>query len=248
MKLTVVGCSGSFPGPASPASCYLLEADGYKMLLDMGSGALGSLQRYTDVYDIDAVLLSHLHADHCMDLCGYYVARKYRPEGPAPKIPVYGPADSADRMARAYDLPMDPGMHDEFDFQLFPSGSFELGPFRITTDLLVHPIDAYGLRIEQDRKVLTYSGDTGICDGLVRLAKDSDLFLCEASFHDGRDDAPEIHLNGREAAEHAARAGAHQLVLTHIPPWNDPERTLGEAAGVFDGPTELARPGAVYTL
>ncbi|MBA3745111.1 MBL fold metallo-hydrolase [Sporichthya sp.] len=247
MKLTVVGCSGSFPGPSSPASCYLLEADGYKVLLDMGSGALGALQRYTDVYDIDAVVLSHLHADHCMDLCGYYVARKYRPEGPAPKIPVYGPADSAGRMARAYDLPMEPGMNEEFAFTEYPSGAFELGPLRITTDLLVHPIDSFGMRIEHGGKTLTYSGDTGACDGLVRLAKDSDLFLCEASFHDGRDDAPTIHLNGREAAEHAARAGTQKLVLTHIPPWNDMDRTLSEAA-CFDGPTELARPGAVYTL
>ncbi len=247
MKLTVVGCSGSFPGPSSPASCYLLEADGYRVLLDMGSGALGALQRYAGVYDIDAVLLSHLHADHCMDLCGYYVARKYRPEGPAPKLPVYGPAATADRMARAYELPEDPGMHNEFEFLQFPSGSFELGPMRITTDLLVHPIEAFGMRIEHGGKTLTYSGDTGISEGLVRLAKDSDLFLCEASFHDGRDDAPEVHLNGREAAEHAVRAGAHKLVLTHIPPWNDTERTLAEAS-CFDGPMELARPGASYVL
>jgi len=139
-------------------------------------------------------------------------------------------------------------MNDEFDFTLFPDGAFELGPFRITTDLLIHPIDAYGLRIEHGSKVLTYSGDTGACDGLVRLAKDSDLFLCEASFHEGRDDVPEIHLNGREAAEHAARAGAERLVLTHIPPWNDPERTLSEATGVFEGPIEIARPGAVYNV
>lgn len=247
MKLTVVGCSGSFPGPSSPASCYLVEAEGFRVLLDLGNGSLGALQRHVPVYDIDAVLLSHLHADHCMDLCSYYVARRYWPSGPLPRIPVYGPAGANARMSRAYDIPPDPGMTDEFDFRDFPSGSFHLGPLRITTDLMAHPVEAYGMRIEHAGKVLTYSGDTGGCESLVRLAKDADLFLCEASFHEGRDDAPDLHLNGREAAEHAVRAGAGRLLLTHIPPWNDPERTLAEAAP-FDGPTELARPGATYVV
>ena len=79
MKVTVVGCSGSFPGPDSAASCYLLEApyDGrtFRLLLDLGSGALGPLQRYADLESIDAVALSHLHADHCLDLCSFYVFR-----------------------------------------------------------------------------------------------------------------------------------------------------------------------------
>ena len=99
MRLTIVGCSGSYPGPDSPASCYLLEAehdDGsgsrtWRVLVDLGSGALGALQRYADPLSIDAVLLSHLHADHCLDLAGFYVLRKYHPTGPQPPIPVWGP-------------------------------------------------------------------------------------------------------------------------------------------------------------
>lgn len=92
MRLTVVGCSGSYPGPDSPASCYLLEAEApdetggtrtWRLLLDLGSGALGALQRYVDPLTVDAVLLSHLHADHCLDLSGYYVLRKYHPIGRA---------------------------------------------------------------------------------------------------------------------------------------------------------------------
>ena len=119
-RLTVVGCSGSYPGPDSPASCYLLEAehDGrtFRILLDLGNGALGQLHRYVDPLTIDAVFLSHLHADHCLDMCGYYVMRKYHPTGPQPRIPVWGPADTPGRLARAYDLPIDPGMTEEFDF------------------------------------------------------------------------------------------------------------------------------------
>jgi len=224
----------------------LVEAEGYRMVLDLGSGAVGALARYVSIYEVDAVVLSHLHPDHCMDLCGYYVARKYRPEGSSDRIPVYGPADTGERMAMAYGLPPEPGMREVFDFvALRPE--FELGPFRVSTRRVVHPIEAYGFRIEHGDKVLAYSGDTGVCPDLVTLAKDADALLCEASFHVGRDDAPEIHLNGTQAAEHAARAGTGRLILTHIPPWNDPARTLDEASA-FPGVIELARPGDTYTV
>jgi len=108
VRLTVIGASGSYPGPESPASCYLLEAEHqgrtWRVLVDLGSGALGVLQRHIDPVTVDAVLLSHLHADHCLDLCGFYVLRKYHPTGPQPRIPVWGPEGTAVRMAKAYDL------------------------------------------------------------------------------------------------------------------------------------------------
>ncbi len=81
MKLTVVGCSGSFPSAESACSSYLVEADGFRLLLDMGNGALGELQRHCGLYDLDAIFLSHLHADHCIDMCAYFVARYYRHDG-----------------------------------------------------------------------------------------------------------------------------------------------------------------------
>jgi ribonuclease BN (tRNA processing enzyme) len=248
VRLTVIGCSGSFPGPESPASCYLVQADGFQLLLDLGSGALGALQRHIGLYDVNAIALSHLHADHCLDLCSYYVARRYRPGGPVPRIPVYGPAGTAERLAGAYGLPPDPGMTGEFSFPHYPDGAFELGPFRVTAVPVAHSVEAYGLRVEHEGRVLAYSGDTAPCDALVRLAKGADIFLCEASFHDGRDTTPDVHLNGREAAEHAAKAEVQRLLLTHIPPWNDPNRTLAEAAPAYDGPTELARSGTTYDV
>src|SRR5437660_3192192 len=87
MRLTVVGCSGSMPGPHSSASCYLLEADGFRLVVDLGSGALGPLQRYTALERVDAVVLSHLHADHCLDMCPFWVARTYSPERRAASDP-----------------------------------------------------------------------------------------------------------------------------------------------------------------
>jgi len=249
MRVTVIGCSGSFPGPDSPASCYLIEADGFAMLLDFGSGALGSLQRYHPMYDIDAITVSHLHPDHCMDLCGYWVARRYCPYGTKPKIPVYGPADTGEQMAKAYGLALDPGMTEAFDFHTLHEGSMEIGPFQVTTWLMNHPIEAYGFRIEHGGKVLAYSGDTGASDVITDLAKNADLFLCEASFLDVPDLPPGVHLTGKDAGEYASRAGADRLVLTHLVPWNDPSEVLIEAKGSgFRGEISLAHPGAVHEL
>ena len=103
MRLTIIGCSGSFPGPDSPASCYLLEAEGFRMLIDLGNGALGVLTAARrGLFGIDAICLSHLHADHCLDLASYWVARRYAPGGPKPPIPVYAPSGAAERMALVY--------------------------------------------------------------------------------------------------------------------------------------------------
>jgi ribonuclease BN (tRNA processing enzyme) len=247
--VTVIGCSGSFPGPESPASCYLVEADGFSLLLDLGSGALGSLQRHRSLYEIDAVCLSHLHADHCLDLCGYWVARRYCPDGPPPKIPVYGPEGTADRMARAYDLDPDPGMREIFDFETLRHGSQKIGPFTVTVALMSHPVPAFGFRVEHDGQVVAYSGDTAACEGLVGLADHADLFLCEASFLDRPNLPADVHLTAREAGEHAARAGVRKLVLTHLVPWNDKKQSLAEAKATgFTGEIELARQGSAYEL
>ena len=254
MRLTVVGCSGSFPGPDSAASCYLVEAphDGgtFRLVLDLGSGALGVLQRYTDLFAVDAVLLSHLHADHCLDLCPYYVVRKYFPDGQQhPPLPVYGPVGTAERVARAYTLAGAPGMRGEFHFrELAGERPLQLGPFAVTVAQVRHPVTTYAIRLDCGGSRLVYSGDTGPCQALVELASSADLLLCEASFLENGENPPDLHMTGREAAEHATRAGAGRLVLTHIPPWNDPQRVRAEAAQAYDGPLELAAPGATYEI
>lgn len=251
MRLTVVGCSGSFPGPDSPASCYLLEADHegrtWRVLLDLGNGALGALHRYADPLSIDGVFLSHLHADHCLDLCGYYVMRKYHPRGPQPRIPVWGPDDTAGRMARAYDLPRVPGMTEEFDFRTYAS-TVELGPFVVEAIPVEHPVTSYALRVTADGHTLAYSGDTAPCEGFDEAARGADLLLAEASFRVGHDNPEGIHLTGRDVARTATLAGATRVVLTHIPPWHEPSRAFDEAQTAWQGPLDLAVAGATYLL
>ena len=259
MRLTVIGCAGSYPGPDSPASCYLVEAEGpdatgevrtWRILLDLGNGALGMLHRYADPLTVDAVLLSHLHADHCLDLCGFYVLRKYHPTGPQPRIPVFGPAGTAARMARAYDLPEEPGMSEEFDFHAYPEDGtpVEVGPFRIQPVRVEHPVPAYSLRVRADGAVLTYSGDSGMCEGLERAAQGADLLLAEAAFCDGEDNPDGIHLTGTDVGTLAKRAGVGRLVLTHVPAWHDPQVAHDEARAVWDGPLDVARVGSTYDL
>lgn len=248
MRLTVLGCSGSFPGPDSPASSYLVEHEGFRMLLDLGNGALGPLQRYASLAGVGAVCLSHLHADHCLDLCGYWVARTYGPDAPGPRIPVLGPAGTARRMAQAYGLDEHPGMTEAFDFGILEPGIREIGPFRVTLAHVNHPVETFGFRIEAGGRTLAYSADTGESAALVDLARGADLLLCEASFTSGPDLPEGLHLTARQAAEHAAQAGAGQLILTHLVPWNDRARTLEEAAPHFPGPLSLATSGLVADL
>lgn len=254
MRLTVIGWSGSYPGPESSASSYLLEQEHegrtWRLLLDLGSGALGTLHRYVDPVLIDGVVLSHLHADHCLDLCGFYVLRKYHPTGAQPQIPVWGPAGTAVRMAKAYDLDEDPGMNEEFDFRTHVADDLHFGPFTIRAHHVAHPVTAYSIRITAGGRTLAYSGDTGVCDGVHEAAQDADLFLCEASFRDGVSNPPDLHLTGGEAAAIAEKANVSRLVLTHIPPWHDPQDILQDALtiGAYQGPIELAVCGATYDI
>jgi ribonuclease BN (tRNA processing enzyme) len=242
VQLTIVGWSGSFPGPESPASCYLIDTGDFRLVLDLGNGALGALQRYTGLADVDAVCLSHLHADHCLDMCGYSVFQNYHPDGAQPRIPVYGPPGTAERLSRA--LGSDHlGMAEAFDFTELAVGPAEIGPLRITTAHMNHPVETFGFRIEHAGQVLAYSADTGPCDELVELARGADLLLSEASFTDGPGLPDDLHLTARQAGEHAARAGAGELVLTHLVPWNDPSASLQQASEAFSGPLRLASSG-----
>ena len=243
MRLTVIGCSGSFPGPDSPASSYLLEAEGFRLVIDLGNGALGVLQRHAELFGIDAICVSHLHADHCIDLSSYWVARQYAPEGPRPPIPVYGPQGTTDRIAGICGEKAD-SIRARLDVRNL-SPTQEVGPFRVTTERMNHPVETFGFRVEHAGWTVAYSADTGPTDALVRLADGADVLLSEASFQDADNNPPDLHLTARQAGEHATRAGAGQLVLTHLVPWYDRELSLAQAAQAYRGPLSAAATGLV---
>lgn len=255
MTVTVVGCSGSVPGPDSACSCYLVTAEhggrDWHLVLDLGNGALGSLQRHLDPLAVDAVVLSHLHADHCIDLTCLVVWRRHHPvHTPAGRLPVHAPPGAAERLGRAYGVAGPEDLDAVYDFRdLAHEVSFEIGPFTLTPRRVAHPVEAFGFRIECDGAVLAYTGDTDDCPELTPLLKDADLVLADSAFVDGRDTERGIHLSGSRAARAALDAGGvRRLVLTHFPPWNDPEVCRAQAAAVWPGEVHLARPGSIYRL
>lgn len=266
MRLTIVGCAGSFPGPDSAASSYLVQADDvtgrtWSLLLDLGSGALGPLQRFCDPAEIDAIGLSHLHPDHVADLSGLYVYLKYRPvlaaNGRRRPVPVHGPFGTASRIGDAYGLEPGESMGDHLAVHTWqPGRPVQVGPLTMTPVAVDHPVPAYGVRVQgpseddPDRVVtLAYTGDTDSCAGLEDLARGADLLLAEAAFVEGRDDAVRgIHLTGRRAGLAANDGAVGRLVLTHVPAWNDPEIALTEARAVFGGRIDLATTGLVLPL
>ncbi|HEV7450790.1 MAG TPA: MBL fold metallo-hydrolase [Pseudonocardiaceae bacterium] len=252
MLLTVLGCSGSVPGPESPASGYLVQAGDTTVVLDLGNGTFGALQRYLDPFNLDALMLSHLHPDHCADVSALTVYRRYHPHPPpCDPLPLYGPPEVAQRLvaayaASAYELCVTE-LSDVYDFRLFGE-PLRIGGLEVRAAPVDHPCEAYALRISHAGRTLVYSGDTGPCPQLVELANGVDVLLAEASWPDRPGNPPGIHLSGRDAGEAAAAAGVGQLLITHVPPWTDAEQVLTEAKAAFEGPTELVRAGAHYDI
>ncbi|MCU1538003.1 MAG: metal-dependent hydrolase, beta-lactamase superfamily [Humibacillus sp.] len=255
MDVTVVGCAGSFAGPDSPASCYLVQTEHegrtWSMVLDLGSGALGALQRHLPPYELDAVLLSHLHVDHCIDMCGLYVMMRYVPGGPGRgPVPTWGPPGTGAHLARAYGNADGEDLLGAFAFSdLRDRDTFTVGPFEVTPVRVNHPVETFGFRVRAGDRVLAYTGDTDACPQLTPLMTGADLVLADCAFVDGRDAVTDVHLSGSRAARAAVEAGGvSRLVLTHLPAWNDPEVCRSQAADVWPGEVELARAGVTYSL
>lgn len=231
MRLTVVGRAGSAPAPDSGCSCYLVESDGYKMLLDLGSGTAGPLQRYTTPADIDLVVLSHAHADHWADLTelGYF-----RDRAGCPPLAVVG----------ASDLPSVVWTEPEtFAATAAEPGTRTAGPLALRLSRVDHG-ECWASRIGD---ALCYTADSAPCAALDELAAGCRVLLAEASGLDA--DGPlDGHLTAGDAARLAARSGTGLLVLTHLRCWQDHGALLAEAAAIAGCPVVLASPGLRIAL
>ncbi|ACQ80981.1 beta-lactamase domain protein [Beutenbergia cavernae DSM 12333] len=265
MRLTVIGCSGSTSGPASPSSCYLVQAEGpdgfggtrtWSVVLDLGSGAFGGLLEHVEPAEIDAVALTHLHADHVVDVAGLHVYLRYHPQGPRGPVRVLGPEGTDERIRDLVMAGDDEPVTEQLAIEEWPpGGAVQVGPLRLEAAAVRHPVPAVGIRVTGPREgvgdagdaVLLYTGDTDSCPGVEALADGADVLLAEAAFEENRESVRGIHLTGRRAGE-LAQGRAGRLVLTHLPPWTRPEVVRAEAEAVFDGPIDMAEPGATWEL
>lgn len=246
MRLTILGCAGSYPSAESPASSYLVEHDGHRIVLDLGNGSFGALQRHVGLTwpgALDAVVLSHGHLDHCADLGSLYVQRHYY-SATTDRLPILGPSDARARAVAIYGRQDEAGLDEEFEFRGFSPESMAVGPFTIDTVRAVHPVEAYSIRVTAGGRSITYSGDTAINDRLAILARDTDVALFEASFV-GTDFPPDVHMSAGEAGRVAQAARAAHLVVTHLVSMNDPDVVLAEASAEFEGAVTLASSGLV---
>lgn len=268
MRLTIVGSAGSVAGPDAAASCYLLEAHVsgrvWRLVLDLGSGAIGPLQRYCDPARVDGVVVSHGHPDHCADLVALSVLRRYGPtrdEGLA-RTPLFGPRGLDRRILEvAGDTGEDATRGDlaPFDFTSLAHGArIQLGPFDITAADAFHPVPALAYLIEgpaeqagpgqgDGRTSILFTGDTDRCAEVDALAARADLILGEAGWAHREENPPGIHMNGDQLGAMAASSRASRVVVTHVPPWVDPQPTLAQVQAHVPHAV-LAEPGQVYAF
>jgi ribonuclease BN (tRNA processing enzyme) len=216
--------------------------------MDAGSGTFANLQRHIQIDEITAVLISHGHADHFVDTVSAFYARHYGGLG-TPGLPFYSPPDFVEEACLLVSESGLDVMRQAFAFTDAVAGDvFDVGPFHISVFPMEHiGVQAVGYRIEADGIVLAYSGDTGPAPAVIELARDADLFLCEATYQEASRKFP-FHMSAAQAGEHATAAGAKRLLLTHILPTLDPQISGVEGATTFAGPVDVAREGAVVEI
>lgn len=250
MRLTILGSSGGYSGPENPTSGFLVkhaaDQETTTLWIDAGHGTFSALQRVEDFTRIDAVVVSHVHADHCVDLYALNIALRFHKDGVLRKR-LYCPLEVWERMPLLLDSAE--GFRSTFDFQPIEDGGvIEVGGVRIRFVRTDHPNYCLAMRLESDEGILTYSADSGPGTDLAGFAQGSDLLLCEATYQEGLEGAP-VHLTARQAGDTARRAGVRDLVLTHVWPAYDPQRSLREAREVSgDVRVEWAAPGSSFDV
>jgi ribonuclease BN (tRNA processing enzyme) len=250
--LTVLGCSGSAPGPKAPSSGYLLAADGFTLGVELGNGTLAELQAVQDPFTLGALMFSHLHPDHCADFTALTVLRRWHPKRTRDRLPVHAPSEAPSRFLAAYAADKaerdDTDLSDLYDFHPLSDGVRTIGPFEVTSAAVFHLCETYGFRVTHDGRSVAYTGDSGVCVALDDLAADVDTLLGEATWTHAADRPLGVHLSGRELGELAARANVGRLLITHVAPWTDPNEVLAEAQAAYDGEVELVTKGATYPI
>ncbi len=255
MQLTVLGCSPSWPNPGGACSGYLVSSRRSNLLLECGPGTLGRLRQHLEVGKLDAIVVSHLHADHFLDLVPLRYGLRYGGLGGERQLKLLVPPGGATWLAglgRALDG-NERFFEDTFALAEYdPARELRVGSLAISFRRVQHYIPSYAVRL-RDGATLVFSGDAAPCDALVEHAAGATVLLCEAAVRRPEPDratpAERGHMTPAEAGQMARRAGVERLILTHYPADSaDPDYAVREASATFDGTIERAVDGAVFSL
>jgi len=249
MQLAVLGSAGTYPEPDRPASGYLVSHLATRIICDMGFGVMAELMRQMSPDELDAVILSHRHPDHCADFLALFHALAY---GPFERggLPVYTAPGVAERLAEFIGAEEGHALFDTFDFhEVGERNHVIVGAIDLRFAVTAHSVPTVATRFEAGERALVYSADTGPGGGFPGLCQGAQVIMVEASIPGGRGDhEPPHHLTAREAGEIAKGAGADKVILTHLRPGLDRRRAIDEAEQGFGGPVVVASPGDVYQI
>jgi len=242
LNLTVIGFWGAYPNLNEPTSGYLLRTENQNILIDCGSGVLSNLERYINTRDLDSVIISHEHSDHCADLiCLIYNAMIEFQLGIREKrLKIYAPI-SLNHIRQYCDE-----SYSTFEFYGEKS-ILNIENVSVRFSKNVHPVESYAMsfviREKGIRKKITYSGDTQLNDDLINLSDNSDLLVCECSLYENMAVDITGHMSSVDAGMLAFKSNSKRLLLTHLPHFGDHELLLEESGNIFNGKLELARCG-----
>ena len=262
MRITVLGKSPSWQDAGGACSGYLIEEGAHRLLLDCGNGVFAKLRCRCDYVSVDAVVISHLHADHFLDLVPFSYALTYAPRQqpvavdrwpgtdtparPALHVP-HGGRDTFRRVVGAWgneDL-----IEKAFTLREYAVGdTLEVGPLRIGFHEVDHFVQTFAVEISSGNGRFVFGADTGPSEELVTFAQGADMLMIESTLPRPEREGPRGHLTPAEAGEHAKRAGVGRLVLTHISDELDESWARGQAENAFGGPVQVAREGAIYAV
>jgi ribonuclease BN (tRNA processing enzyme) len=260
--VTVLGKSPSWQDAAGACSGYLIQQDDHALLLDCGNGVFSKLRPVCDYVDVDTVVITHMHADHFLDLIPFSYALRYAPrQQPVPvggwpgtgapaRPELYLPSGGSDMLRRVVGCwGSDDLIDDAFTVHEYaPDAVLTVGPLTIRFCPVPHFVDTFAVEFACDGSRFTFGADCRPNDELIRFAQGTDMLMIEATLPRPERDGDRGHLTAREAGEHGRSAGARRLVLTHYSDELDADLTRSEATASFGGPVELAREGAVYSI
>lgn len=243
MKVTVIGYWGAFPNKDEATSGYLINSGNYNILVDCGSGVLSKLQSYTDLWKIDAVILSHYHSDHIADIfCFQYEASLSLKLGIRKKpLEIY-----------AHNL--DPKFNDlnykggTVAKKIDDKTILTFGDLNISFKWTKHAVPCLAMRFQEGEKVIAYSGDTEWCNEIIDISRESDLFICETSIYNNLKGKIDGHLTAGEVGKIANMSKVNKLVLSHFPHYGNSDDLVNEAKEEFSGEIYKAKTGLTFQL